>query len=132
LKSRAKGPFEVKLNAQPADDYSDAATLGRMTLDKKFSGDLDATSNGQMLTGAGTVKGSAGYVAMERVTGTLKGKRGSFILQHSGTMTRGAPKLLIVVVPDSGTDDLQGLTGTMTIDITDGKHSYAFDYFLPD
>lgn len=132
MKSRAAGPFEVKLSAQPADAYADAVLLGRMTIDKKFSGDLEATSKGQMLTGGGQEKGSAGYVAMERVTGTLKGRTGSFILQHSGTMNRGAPKLLIVVVPDSGTGQLKGLAGTMTIDIVDGKHSYGFDYALPD
>jgi hypothetical protein len=85
-----------------------------------------------MLSSAATVvKGSGGYVAMERVTGTLKGRAGSFVLQHSGTMTRGTPQLSVTVVPDSGTDQLEGLAGTLTIKIADGKHSYEFEYRLP-
>jgi len=131
--ARATGPFDVKVTPQPADDYADGTALGRLTLDKSFHGDLEATSRGQMLTGMSSVKGSAGYVAIERVTGTLGGKRGSFILQHTGTMDRGAPQLVITVVPDSGTDDLVGLRGTMTIDVAaGGAHSYDFDYTLGD
>jgi len=131
--ARATGPFDVKVTPQPADEYADGATVGRLTLDKTFHGDLEATSRGQMLTGMSSVKGSAGYVAIERVTGTLAGKRGSFILQHTGTMDRGTPQLVITVVPDSGTDDLVGLRGTMTIDVAaGGAHSYDFDYTLGD
>ncbi len=128
MATRASGTFEVTLTPQPGDDYADGAVLGRMTIDKQFHGDLDATSKGQMLTGMTSTKGSAGYVAIERVSGTLSGRRGSFILQHSGTMTRGAPTLAVTVVPDSGTDELTGLSGTMAIDITGGQHSYAFEY----
>lgn len=130
---RATGPFEVKLALQPADDHADGTTVARRTIDKTFHGDLDATSNGQMLSAAGTVKGSAGYVAIERVAGTLGGRRGSFILQHDATMDRGAPQLLIKVVPDSGTDELTGLRGTMSIDIgPGGAHSYTFEYTLDE
>jgi len=129
--TRASGTFEVKLTPQPADDYADGAALGRLSIDKQFYGDLEATSKGQMLTGVTDVKGSAGYVAIERVSGTLAGRSGTFVLQHSGTMTRGAPHLTITVVPDSGTDQLVGLSGTMMIDIADGKHSYGFEYTLP-
>lgn len=133
MPARATGPFDVKVTPQPADDYADGATLGRLTLDKSFHGDLEATSRGQMLTGMSSVKGSAGYVAIERVTGTLAGRRGSFILQHTGTMDRGTPELVITVVPDSGTDELVGLRGTMTIDVAaGGAHSYGFDYTLGD
>ena len=101
-----------------------------MTIDKQFHGDLEATSKGEMLSAVGAVKGSAGYVAIEKVTGKLRGRSGSFVLQHTGTMTRGAPQLSITVVPDSGTGDLVGLTGQMTIHIEAGKHSYEFEYTL--
>jgi hypothetical protein len=103
-----------------------------MSIDKQFHGDLQGTSKGQMLTAGTAVKGSAGYVAIERVNGTLRGRSGTFILQHTGTMTRGTPQLSVTVVPDSGTDQLVGLTGTMNIVIApDGKHSYDFAYALP-
>ena len=124
----ANGTFEVKLTPQPPDERAPDAPLGRMLIDKRFSGDLDGVSVGQMLTGFGTEKGSAGYVAIERVTGTLQGKSGSFILQHTGVMNRGAAHLTIAVVPDSGNDELVGLTGNMTIDIVEGKHFYKFEY----
>jgi hypothetical protein len=127
----AVGTFEVKITPQPKDDYADGATLGRMTLDKRFLGDLTGTSRGQMLTAGTPVTGSAGYVAMESVTGTIAGRSGTFILQHSGTMNRGAPALTLTVVPDSGTGELTGLAGTMQIDIANGKHSYRFEYALP-
>jgi len=131
LDQRATGPFDVKMTPQPADEYADGAMLGRMTLDKQFHGALEATGKGQMLTGMGGAKGSAGYVAIERVTGTLNGREGSFILQHTGVMDRGTPRLTITVVPDSGTDGLQGLAGTMTIDVAaGGTHSYDFNYTL--
>lgn len=116
----AHGPFEVRLLPQPADPAIDGG-LGRMALDKVFRKDT-------MLATQGAVKGSAGYVVMERVTGTLHGQRGSFVLQHSGTMNRGTPTLVIFVVPDSGTEELTGLSGTMTIIIADGRHSYDFHY----
>jgi Protein of unknown function (DUF3224) len=130
MAQHATGPFEVKITPQPADDYADGAALGRMTIDKQFHGDLEATGRGQMLTGMGGVKGSAGYVAIELVSGVLNGKRGTFILQHTGVMTRGAPQLSVTVVPDSGTGDLAGLTGSMAIDITAGAHSYVLTYTL--
>ena len=128
--SSARGTFEVKITPMPVDDYTDAATLGRMTIDKQFSGDLVATSKGQMITGMGTVKGSAAYSAIEKVTGTLGGHRGDFVLQHTGIMSRGAQSLVITVVPDSGTDALAGLTGTMQIIIDGKQHSYVFEYTL--
>jgi hypothetical protein len=128
----AVGTFEVKLTPQPSGDSPEEAGLGRMVLDKLFSGDLDATSRGQMLSAMGGVKGSAGYVAIERVIGTLEGRSGSFVLQHSGTMNRGIPTLSVTVVPDSGTDQLQGLTGRMTIQVADGRHSYEFEYAMDD
>lgn len=127
---RASGPFEVKLTPQAAAPGIESANLGRMTLDKHFSGDLEASSLGEMLSALGSEQGSAGYVAMERVTGVLQGRRGSFVLQHTGSMNRGAPTLSISVVPDSGTDDLKGLSGSMQIQIEQGRHSYIFDYDL--
>src|SRR5262249_61897531 len=105
--------------------------LGRMLIAKEFHGDLEGTSQGQMLTAGTSVPESAGYVALERVTGTLHGQSGSFTLQHSATMNRGAPQLTIAVVPDSATDQLTGLEGTMKIIIQDGAHSYEFEYRLP-
>jgi hypothetical protein len=130
--SRASGTFDVKLIPQEDESGADAG-LGRMSIDKQFHGDLEGTSKGFMLSSAATVvKGSGGYVAMERVTGTLKGRTGSFVLQHSGTMTRGTPHLSVTVVPDSGTGQLEGVTGAMTIKIDEGKHSYEFDYLLPE
>ncbi len=127
---RASGTFEVKLNPQAPEDEVGDPTVGRMSIDKQFHGDLEATSVGQMLAVRTDVEGSAGYVAMERVTGTLHGRSGSFALQHSGTMTQGAQQLSVTVVPDSGTGELAGLAGKMTIDIVDGKHFYGFDYTL--
>jgi hypothetical protein len=128
---QATGPFDVKLAPQPPAPGIESANLGRQTIDKQFHGDLEATSLGEMIAAMGGVQGSAGYVAMERVTGVLHGKRGTFVLQHTGIMDRGAPSLVITVVPDSGTDALTGLTGTMTIQIEQGKHSYVLDYDLP-
>ena len=128
----ATGTFEPKVTQAAPDDKADGSTLGRWTLAKTIHGDLEATSEGEMLTAGTNVKGSAGYVAMERVTGTLQGRRGSFVLQHSGTMSPGAFQLTVTVVPDSGSGELQGIAGTMTIHIAaDGKHSYDFDYTLP-
>jgi Protein of unknown function (DUF3224) len=132
MSQRGNGTFEVKLTPMPTEDKSEGATLGRMTIDKQYHGDLEAKSKGEMLTAGTSIKGSAGYVAIEKVTGTLKGRNGTFALQHSGTMTRGAPQLTVTVVPDSGTGQLTGLVGKMTIKIADGKHSYEFEYSLPD
>jgi hypothetical protein len=129
--THAKGTFEVKL-LPLADDHAEAAGLARMSIDKQFHGDLQASSQGQMMSAMTSVKGSAGYVAIERVTGALAGRTGSFVLQHNGTMNRGTPSLTVSVVPDSGTEELTGLSGTLTIIIADGKHSYDFEYSLPD
>ncbi len=128
----ATGTFEVKLLPQPSGDPAADATLGRMSIDKQFHGDIEGTSKGQMLTAGASVKGSAGYVAIERVSGTLHGRSGAFTLQHSGTMARGKPQLKIAVVPDSGTGQLVGLSGRMTIKIEEGKHSYALEYTLEE
>jgi len=132
MTQHASGPFDVKLTPQqPDSEVAKAANLGRMTIDKQFHGDLNATSKGEMIAAQTQVKGSAGYVAIERVTGTLKGLGSSFALQHSATMTRGVPDLSIIVVPDSGTGELKGITGKMDIIIApDGKHSYTFDYSI--
>jgi hypothetical protein len=107
-----------------------SAAVGRMSIDKQFHGDLEATSKGEMLAVGTGVDGSAGYVAMEQVSGTLNGRTGTFALQHSATMTRGVPQLSITVVPDSGTGELVSLSGQMAILIDDGKHSYDFEYSL--
>jgi hypothetical protein len=128
--TRATGTFDVKVTPQAPEEKSDDPQVGRLTLDKQFHGDLEAASKGQMLAFTTTVKGSAGYVAMELVTGTLNGRKGSFALQHLGTMTRGTPQLSVAVVPDSGTGELAGLTGKMSIDIADGKHLYVFEYTI--
>ncbi|HEY7682104.1 MAG TPA: DUF3224 domain-containing protein [Gemmatimonadales bacterium] len=128
--THATGTFEVKLTPQPVADSTEGTALGWMSIDKQYHGDLEAVSKGEMLTASTDTKGSAGYVAIERVTGTLHGRHGSFMLQHSGTMTRGAPRLVITVVPDSGTDQLTGLAGTMVITIADGQHSYDLEYTL--
>jgi len=126
--TRATGTFEVKLTPQTNDAEANGSTLGRLTIEKTFRGDLDGASKGEMLSAGTSVKGSAGYVAQERVTATLGGLRGSFVLQHTGVMNRGAPQLTITVVPDSGAGELTGLSGTMNIIIEAGKHSYEFDY----
>jgi hypothetical protein len=129
----ASGTFEVKVNVQKADNKeAESAKLGRMSLDKQFHGELEATSAGEMLSVGTEVKGSAGYVAIERVNGTLHGRAGTFALQHSGTMTRGEPQLSVTVVPDSGTGELVGIAGKMTINIVDRKHFYEFEYTLPE
>ena len=128
MPSHATGSFEVNLVPQSLADADAGPLMGRLSINKTFSGGLQATSKGEMLSAGTAVKGSAGYVAMERVTGTLNGKSGSFVLQHSGTMNRGTPRLTVSVVPDSGTDELAGLTGTLSIQIAEGKHSYAMDY----
>ena len=123
---RASGEFDVKLLPQVAEEGFPEP--GRMTIDKVFRGDLEATSRGQMLAIRTATEGSAGYVAMERVSGALAGREGTFALQHTGTMDRGKPSLSVIVVPDSGTGDLVGLSGRMDIIIEGGKHFYSFDY----
>jgi hypothetical protein len=132
MATRATGTFEVKLRPQPPEDETEEAPLGRMLIDKQFHGDLEAASKGRMLAAGTSVKGSAGYVAMERVNGTLHGRGGTFVLQHSGTMSRGAQQLTVSVVPDSGTGQLEGLAGNMNIIIADGKHLYEFEYKLSE
>jgi len=129
MTTRANGTFEVKLTPEASDD-SGEVTLGRMSIDKQLRGDLEGASKGEMLSAFTSVEGSAGYVAMERVSGTLHGRSGTFVLQHSSTMAGGEQRQSITVVPDSGTGELVGLEGTMTILIADGGHSYEFDYAL--
>jgi hypothetical protein len=127
--NKASGTFAVKVTPQ-APEEGDTSGIGRLFLDKQFEGDLEATSKGQMLAISSAIEGSAGYVAMEQVTGTLHGKTGAFALQHFGKMTRGTPELNVMVVPDSGSSDLEGLSGRMQIIIADGSHSYDFEYEL--
>jgi hypothetical protein len=129
--THATGTFDVKITPQN-DGKPEDSPIGRMLIDKQIHGDLEATTKGQMLAFTTDVKGSGGYVAMERVTGTLHGRTGNFVFQHTGTMDRGAIRLSVTVVPDSGTGQLTGLTGTFNIQIVDGKHSYTFDYTLPE
>jgi Protein of unknown function (DUF3224) len=127
----AKGSFEVTMQPLSNAEVSDDVMLGRFLLTKKFSGDLVAEARGQMLSAGTATQGSAGYVAIDQVTGTLAGRAGGFVFQHSGTMNRGAAGLSITVVPDSGTGELAGLSGTLKIDIVDQKHFYEFDYSFP-
>ena len=127
----AKGSCTVELKPQAEPNAADGVSLGRLSLDKRFEGDLIAAGKGEMLTALTAVKGSAGYVAIERVTGTLHGRSGSFVFQHAGTMNQGVQQLSIGVVPGSGTGALTGITGTFTLNIVDGKHLYEFEYSLP-
>ena len=125
------GKFAVKLEPMKAyAEGNNGIKLSRMSLDKTFYGELDATSKGEMLSAMTPVKGSAGYVAIEQVQGMLKGKKGGFVLQHFGTMDKGEDRLILEVVPDSATDELKGLSGKMAIIIEDGKHFYEFEYQL--
>lgn len=138
---RASGTFDVKMMPYPPGPQSDDAgasppalsqmSMSRMSIDKQYHGDLLASGKGQMLAVRTPVDGSAGYVAMELVSGSLHGRSGAFALQHSGSMTRGAPQLSISVVPDSGSGELLGLAGTLTISLADGKHAYELEYTLP-
>lgn len=127
----AKGSFEVEMKPQAEPGTLDGVSLGRMSLDKKFDGDLSATGKGEMLTALTPLKGSAGYVAIERVTGSLNGRQGSFVFQHAGSMDQGAQQLSITVVPGSGTGELAGISGTFKLNIVGGKHFYEFEYALP-
>jgi hypothetical protein len=130
VKVKATGTFEVKVAPLASDGAIDTGGAARMSIDKQFSGDIAGTSKGQMLAVRTAVDGSAGYVAVETVTGALHGRTGTFVLQHSGTMNRGAQSLRITVVPDSGTGELAGLSGTFAIVIEGKKHSYEFEYTL--
>lgn len=129
---RVEGPFEVKVTPQSADARPEAQFLGRLNIDKRFSGALNASSVGQMLAISPGPQGSGVYVAIEQVTGVLKGRLGSFVLHHTGIADRGKNTLAVTVAPDSGTGELEGLSGTMQIEIApDGSHRYVFDYTLP-
>jgi hypothetical protein len=123
-----RGSFDVKLRPLDLAFTHEMPGLGRMSIDKQFHGDLEASSKGEMLSAMSNVKGSAGYVAIERVTGTLMGKRGTFVLQHSAFMNRGEQSMKISVVPDSGTEELAGLSGDLTIEIIEKKHYYVFTF----
>jgi hypothetical protein len=127
----ASGTFSVEMKPQGEPNAVDGVSLGRMSLNKKFEGDLQGTGQGEMLTALTPIKDSAGYVAIERFTGTVHGRSGSFVFQHSGTMNQGAQQLSIAVVPGSGTGALLGITGTFRLNIVDGKHLYEFEYTLP-
>jgi Protein of unknown function (DUF3224) len=130
VKTLATGTFEVKVLPLPADDGVDTGGFGRLSLDKKFSGDLTGTGRGQMVAAGTAVEGSAAYVALDRISGTLNGRTGAFILQHNGTMRRGAAEMHITVVPDSGTDELTGLAGTFRIIVEAGQHFYELEYTI--
>ena len=130
MTTRATGSFDVKITPLATDTPAEGSPLGRMSIDKTFHGDLEATSTGEMLTVGTAIKNSAGYVAIERVTGSLHGKAGTFALQHNATMTRGTGALNIIVVPDSGTGELAGLSGSLSIEITGGRHAYVLEYAL--
>jgi len=131
LTGHAKGTFDVTTTALAPDEVTGGPAIGRYALDKQFHGDLEAASKGQMLAAGDPAKGAAGYVAMEHVTGTLNGKRGEFAFQHNGAMDHSGLHLTVTVVPGSGTGELAGIAGTMTITIAAGKHSYDFEYTLP-
>ena len=128
----ATGTFEVKLSLQPGQDGVGDPSVGRMAIEKQFHGELEGSSKGQMLAMGTAVDGSAGYVAMERVIGSVHGRHGSFALQHSGTMNRGTAQLAVTIVPDSGTEGLSGIAGKLGITIANGVHSYDLEYSLPD
>ena len=130
MEQQAKGEFDVKRSAEPSCDMGDGVEAGHFRFDKRFHGALDAVSVVHMLAVGTEVPGSAGYVAVERLSGTLQGRTGTFFMQHNGIMNRGAPSLSLAVVPDSATGGLEGLAGRMAIDIVDGKHFYTFDYTL--
>lgn len=131
MKAIATGEFTVKMTPQSWAENTSAHGLGRFLIDKQYHGDLEATAQGQMLSAGDGKPGSSGvYVAIERVTGTLSGRKGSFVLYHTGVMAKGVPAMTILVSPDSGTDELAGLSGSLTIKIADGKHSYDFSYSL--
>lgn len=127
----AEGPFDVKTTLLPGDEATAETHIGRYLLIKQYHGDLEAASKGEMLAAGELTKGNAGYVAIEQVTGTLSGRAGSFALQHVGVMENGSYRLTVAVVPGSGSGELTGISGTMTITNASGKHSYTFEYVLP-
>lgn len=129
---QAKGEFEVTRIPQEELDIGGGATIGHSRFDKRFHGPLEATSVVHMLALMSKVAGSGAYVAIERIEGTLDGRRGSFFAQHNGVMDRGRPSLDLTVIPDTGSGDLTGLHGRIAIDIVDGKHFYTFDYGFRD
>lgn len=131
MKTQAKGTFDVKVIPVPPDEKAQETGIGRFLLDKQFHGDLEASSKGEMIASGSPASGSGGYVAMEKVSGILNGRKGSFMLQHNGTMQGGAAEMNVVVIPGSGTEELAGIEGKLTIIIADGKHSYEFEYTLP-
>jgi hypothetical protein len=131
MTKHASGTFDVKITPQKDEGIGDP-TIGRMSVVKQFQGDLEGTSGAQMLTGMSeAVKDSGTYVAIERIRGTLQGRNGSFAVWHAGTMNRGSQSLIVTIIPDSGTEALAGIAGTMTIEIREGKHFYGIDYSLP-
>jgi hypothetical protein len=130
MEQQVKGPFDIKRSPEPGCDMGDGVVVAHVRFDKRFHGALEATSVVHMLAVSTDVPGSAAYVAIERVSGTLQGRKGTFFLQHNGTMARGAPSLALTVVPDSGTGELKELSGRMAIDIVDGQHFYTFDFRL--
>jgi hypothetical protein len=131
MQQTAKGAFEVKVEPIVQTEHPGGTTLGRFALAKTFHGDLEGTGAGEMLTAGTGVAGSAGYVAIERVEGALAGRKGTFVLQHSGSMAHGSQNVVITVVPDSGTGELAGLSGTLEIEIEGRAHFYRFEYSLP-
>jgi hypothetical protein len=132
VNQQARGTFEVNLKPAVEPDASEGVTLGRMSIDKTFHGNMTGTGRGEMLSAMTSVEGSAGYVAIERVRCTRHGCKGSFIFQHTGIMNRGEQQLSIIVVPDSGTGELVGIAGCCRIDMVNGEHHYVFDYALPE
>ena len=130
MSNHATGTFEVKLT--PEEDKSGEGIIGRMTIDKQFHGDIEGSSKGLMLMAGTAVQGSAGYVALEKVSGSVNGRTGTFYLEHNGIMNRGEGQLNVVVIPDSGTEELTGLQGSLAIKIAEGKHFYEFDYTLSE
>lgn len=128
---QAEGHFAIEFAPQPPEAEAGLANIGRMRLDKQYSGAIAGRSHGQMLAFRSATEGSAGYVAIEQVTGSLNGRQGSFVLQHSSLMERGTPRQSITVIPDSGTGQLTGLSGELRIEVSDGQHRYVFDYDLP-
>lgn len=131
MEKHAKGSFEVKMTPKPWSDTSDEHGFGRFMLDKQYHGDLEAAGVGQMLTAGNGAPGSSGaYVALEKITGSVDGRKGAFVVYHLGIMNRGVPELKLAIVPESGSGELQGIGGTITIAVADGKHSYDFAYTL--
>lgn len=125
---RATGTFEITMNAQPPYDTAEGTTLGRASFDKTFHGDLQGQGRVEMLSALTSVQGSAAYVALERITGALAGREGSFIVLHTGVMERGKPTLSVTVVPDSASGGLRGLGGKLEIQVIEKQHHYTFDY----